>query len=101
MAHPHPNPHPLHLAPPPPPPLYPSSIPLMLLQCAMSLVKEEGALSLYKGLEAQLWRNAVWNGVYFGLVGWIKEHVVPKREMPASTHRLYDFGAGVLGGSKW
>ncbi len=29
------------------------------------IVKNEGPLALYKGFEAQLLRNAVWNGVIY------------------------------------
>jgi Mitochondrial carrier protein len=65
-----------------------------------SLVRTEGPLSLYKGLESQLWRNAVWNGVYFGMIGGLKEEVL--RPPPNSDKRTvmgYNFAAGVIGGT--
>ncbi|CAM9668300.1 unnamed protein product [Phaeothamnion confervicola] len=68
-------------------------------QCAMSLVKEDGIAGLYKGLEAQLWRNAVWNGVYFGMIGWIKQGFAAPPGASNTTKRGYDFGAGVVGGT--
>ena len=37
-----------------------------VINCASSLVQTEGPFALYKGLESQLWRNAVWNGELIG-----------------------------------
>jgi solute carrier family 25 2-oxodicarboxylate transporter 21 len=71
-----------------------------IVHCVQSLVRTEGILSLYKGVESQLWRNAVWNGVYFGMIGGLKENLLKAPE--GSTRRistLYDFGAGVVGGT--
>eukprot|EP00904_Undaria_pinnatifida_P010595 jgi/Undpi1/6666/HiC_scaffold_20.g09145.m1 len=71
-----------------------------VINCASSLVQTEGPFALYKGLESHLWRNAVWNGVYFGMIGWIKNSVLAA---PASadttTKRAYDFVGGVVGGT--
>ncbi|CAN0267679.1 unnamed protein product [Pylaiella littoralis] len=68
--------------------------------CASSLLQAEGPFALYKGLESHLWRNAVWNGVYFGVIGAIKSSVLPA---PAAadnaTERAYDFVAGMVGGT--
>lgn len=33
-----------------------------VMDCTLSLVRAEGPLVLYKGIESHLWRNAVWNG---------------------------------------
>lgn len=71
-----------------------------VVHCATSLVRTEGPLALYKGLESQLWRNAVWNGVYFGMIGWIKTSLFPApKDAPKSTKIGYDFVAGVMGGT--
>jgi solute carrier family 25 2-oxodicarboxylate transporter 21 len=65
--------------------------------CATSLVKSEGPLALYKGIESQLFRNAVWNGTYFGLIGFLKEDLLAP---PSGANPLpYNFGAGVIGGT--
>eukprot|EP00611_Tribonema_gayanum_P002178 TRINITY_DN1158_c2_g1_i1.p1 TRINITY_DN1158_c2_g1~~TRINITY_DN1158_c2_g1_i1.p1 ORF type:complete len:316 (-),score=120.56 TRINITY_DN1158_c2_g1_i1:158-1057(-) len=71
-----------------------------VVDCVQSLVRTEGALSLYKGVESQLWRNAVWNGVYFGMIGGLKSGAL-KAPADASKQQktLYDFGAGVVGGT--
>ncbi|KAG2385802.1 hypothetical protein C9374_002951 [Naegleria lovaniensis] len=61
------------------------------------ILKQEGVLTLYTGLEATIWRNATWNGGYFGLI-----HAVKSR-MPATNsegQRLFqDFIAGFLSGT--
>ena len=41
--------------------------------CFVKTYKSEGFFrGLYKGFEPQLWRNAVWNGTYFGVIGSIR-----------------------------
>ncbi|CAM9879512.1 unnamed protein product [Ectocarpus sp. 13 AM-2016] len=71
-----------------------------VINCASSLLQAEGPFALYKGLESHLWRNAVWNGVYFGMIGAIKTSILPA---PAgadkTTKRGYDFVAGMVGGT--
>jgi len=64
---------------------------------AVATVRNEGALSLYKGLEPLLWRNGVWNGAYFGSIGFIKENV-PKPDS-SSGDTIRNFSAGVIGGT--
>jgi len=34
----------------------------------VTILRKEGPLALYNGLEPQLWRNAVWNGAYFSII---------------------------------
>eukprot|EP00752_Nemacystus_decipiens_P003973 g3639.t1 len=68
--------------------------------CASSLLQTEGPFALYKGLESHLWRNAVWNGVYFGTIGIIKTSILPApADADNSTKRAYDFVAGMVGGT--
>jgi len=54
----------------------------------------EGFSGLSRGLEATTWRHAVWNGVYFGSIHYIK------KIMPASDRSeiLNRFVAGSIGG---
>ncbi|CAM9167118.1 unnamed protein product [Choristocarpus tenellus] len=71
-----------------------------VLHCATNLVKNEGIFGLYKGVESHLWRNAVWNGVYFGMIGTIKGSLLPAPPgADKGTKRGYDFIAGVFGGT--
>lgn len=63
----------------------------------IKIVREEGPLSFYKGLESTLWRHAAWNGTYFGSIHGIRSSL-PE----AHTHRgklLRNFVAGAIGGT--
>lgn len=51
------------------------------VDCAMKTLRSEGVSALYIGLEPTLWRNCIWNAVYFGLMHWTKQRL-PK---PSST----------------
>jgi len=67
------------------------------MSALIGTVSKEGIFALYKGLEAQLWRNGIWNGAYFGLIGLIREKI-PK---PASKsgEQFHSFVCGFLGGT--
>jgi len=72
------------------------------LDCAAKVIRQEGLINgLYKGLEAQAWRNGVWNGVYFGVIGTM-HNIAPiaADATPAERHihtLLVGMGAGSLG----
>ncbi|CEG70426.1 Putative Mitochondrial inner membrane transporter [Rhizopus microsporus] len=60
------------------------------------IVAAEGTLALFNGLEATMWRHAVWNGAYFGLIFKVKD-LMPKPKDP-NQQRLTNFAAGTVGG---
>lgn len=37
-----------------------------------AITKNEGLLALYTGFESMLWRNGIWNGVYFGSINYVR-----------------------------
>jgi len=63
----------------------------------MKIARNEGPLTFYKGLESTLWRNAVWNGAYFGIIHWLKGSF-PVKDEKSGTAQLRNFGVGVVGG---
>jgi len=63
----------------------------------LKLVRTEGIFALYKGLEPQLWRNAIWNGTYFATVHKVKSTVIPKDSK--MNEKLKDFTAGTIAGA--
>eukprot|EP01084_Bolivina_argentea_P314470 544692_1 len=65
--------------------------------CLVHLVKSEGLLGLYVGLESHLWRNAFWNGTYFGCIDYLKKEILCPPE--GSSPVLYNFAAGIVGGT--
>jgi len=68
------------------------------MHCASTLIKEEGFKGLYRGGETQLWRNAVWNGVYFGIIDTMKYMFPAPKNTTHTQHMLYDVGIGALSG---
>eukprot|EP01113_Clastostelium_recurvatum_P026632 TRINITY_DN3196_c0_g1_i2.p1 TRINITY_DN3196_c0_g1~~TRINITY_DN3196_c0_g1_i2.p1 ORF type:complete len:291 (-),score=58.12 TRINITY_DN3196_c0_g1_i2:107-979(-) len=63
---------------------------------AIGLLKKEGPLALYQGLESQLWRNGVWNGAYFGIIPIVKQ-AIPVA--PGSSETWRNFLAGFIAGT--
>lgn len=65
--------------------------------CLMKTIREEGVLSLYKGLESTLWRQTIWNAGYFGIIFQIRS-LMPKAEDPTQK-MLVDLASGAIGGT--
>jgi solute carrier family 25 2-oxodicarboxylate transporter 21 len=41
--------------------------------CMRGVVSQEGIFGLWRGLETTLWRNGIWNGIYFFIIGGIRD----------------------------
>lgn len=67
------------------------------LDVVSHLVRNEGPLAIYNGLEATMWRHASWNAGYFGIIFQIKT-LLPKASSKAQETRN-DLIAGSLGGT--
>lgn len=63
----------------------------------VQMVKKEGLLSLYNGLEATLWRHITWNAGYFGVIAQART-LLPKATTPSERMRN-DLIAGTIGGT--
>ena len=68
-----------------------------MIDCVAKIVKEEGPLAMYNGLESTLWRHILWNSGYFGVIFQIKE-LLPKAEGKGQQIRN-DLIAGSAGGT--
>lgn len=65
------------------------------IDCCRKLYSQEGATAFFIGLKPTLWRNCIWNTVYFGLMERIRRNLPP-----ASTKKealLQTFGSGFVG----
>mmetsp|Transcript_13125 Transcript_13125/g.19821 ORF Transcript_13125/g.19821 Transcript_13125/m.19821 type:complete len:295 (+) Transcript_13125:34-918(+) len=63
-------------------------------QALVHTVRNEGIMALYRGLEPQLWRNGVWNGTYFSLIGYVKKTF---GDMETKTQTMMrDFASGCI-----
>ncbi|KAF8963290.1 mitochondrial carrier domain-containing protein [Flammula alnicola] len=60
------------------------------------VVRKDGLLGLYVGMESTFWRHVFWNGGYFGCIYQVKS-LLPKPETPQSE-LLNNFVSGSIGG---
>ncbi|ODV96730.1 hypothetical protein PACTADRAFT_1315 [Pachysolen tannophilus NRRL Y-2460] len=60
------------------------------------IVKNNGILGMYKGLESTLWRHIFWNGSYFGVIFQIRA-ILPEAKTP-SRKTMNDLLSGTVGG---
>jgi len=60
------------------------------------IVRKEGLLGLYAGMEATFWRHVWWNGGYFGCIHQVRS-LMPKAENPQSQ-LFNNFVSGSVGG---
>jgi len=68
-----------------------------MIDCVTKIVKEEGPLAMYNGLESTLWRHILWNSGYFGVIFQIKS-LLPEAKGKAQQVRN-DLIAGAAGGT--
>ncbi|KAI5808848.1 mitochondrial carrier domain-containing protein [Peziza echinospora] len=67
------------------------------LDVVSKIVKAEGVLALYNGLESTMWRHVLWNAGYFGVIHQVRE-LLPKRSTKQGQ-MLNDLIAGGIGGT--
>lgn len=60
------------------------------------IVRKEGLLGLYAGMESTFWRHLYWNGGYFGCIHQVRE-ILPAAKTPESQ-LMNNFIAGAIGG---
>ncbi|TVY38773.1 Mitochondrial 2-oxodicarboxylate carrier [Lachnellula subtilissima] len=68
-----------------------------MIDCVAKIVKQEGPLALYNGLESTLWRHILWNAGYFGCIFQVRA-LLPKADNK-STQMGYDLLSGATGGT--
>ncbi|KAI0298333.1 mitochondrial carrier domain-containing protein [Multifurca ochricompacta] len=66
------------------------------LDVVRQVVRKDGILGLYAGMEATFWRNLWWNGGYFGSIFQVKT-MLPKAETPQGQ-LSNNFVSGAVGG---
>ncbi len=68
--------------------------------CFAQTMKNEGFFrGLYKGFEPQLWRNATWNGTYFGVIGSVRNTFPVAADATSSDKFWYNLGTGSAAGA--
>lgn len=61
------------------------------------VIKKDGFIGLYGGLEATVWRHAFWNSGYFGIIFQVR-NLLPKSDKKSDKVRN-DLLAGTIGGT--
>lgn len=61
------------------------------------VIKENGVLGMYKGLESTMWRHVAWNAGYFGLIHQVRS-LMPKPKS-SSEKTMIDLTCGTIGGT--
>lgn len=61
------------------------------------IVAKEGALAMYNGLESTMWRHAVWNSGYFGIIFQVRGLLPTPQSKGQKTRN--DLIAGTIGGT--
>jgi len=67
------------------------------LDAVVKIVKAEGPLALYNGLESTMWRHILWNAGYFGCIFQVRA-LLPKADNK-TTQMGYDLLSGATGGT--
>lgn len=68
-----------------------------MVDCFMKIVKQEGPLAMYNGLESTMWRHILWNAGYFGSIFQVREWL-PKVD-DKRKQMVNDVTAGAIGGT--
>jgi len=63
------------------------------MDCLLKVISNEGILALYKGLEPTLWRHALWNGGYFGVIDFLRKLIPPAKTQRGEKARNFAIGA--------
>lgn len=68
-----------------------------MVDCVTKIIRQEGPLALYNGLESTLWRHILWNAGYFGCIFQVRT-LLPKADNN-TTQVFYDMISGAVGGT--
>jgi len=68
-----------------------------MVDVVTKIIRNEGPLALYNGLESTLWRHILWNAGYFGCIFQVRA-LLPKADNNR-TQILYDLTSGAIGGT--
>jgi len=64
-----------------------------MIDCVQKIVRQEGILAMYQGLESTMWRHVLWNAGYFGCIFQVKAL------LPKATDKKSQIGNDLLSGA--
>lgn len=68
-----------------------------MIDVVRKIVKAEGPLAMYNGLESTMWRHVLWNAGYFGIIHQVRS-LLPAQETKKGK-MINDLIAGSIGGT--
>ncbi|KAF1984706.1 mitochondrial carrier [Aulographum hederae CBS 113979] len=68
-----------------------------MLDCVAKVIKNEGPLALYQGLESTAWRHILWNAGYFGCIFQVRSLLPTAKDKQSQV--LNDLFSGAIGGT--
>ena len=68
-----------------------------MIDAVTKIVRQEGILTLYQGLESTMWRHILWNAGYFGCIFQVKAIMPPAKDQRSRV--LNDLISGAIGGT--
>ncbi|KAF2433878.1 mitochondrial carrier [Tothia fuscella] len=68
-----------------------------MIDCVQKIVRQEGILTMYQGLESTMWRHILWNAGYFGCIFQVKALLPAAKDKKGQV--LNDLMSGAVGGT--
>lgn len=70
-----------------------------MLDCVGKIIKQEGVLAMYQGLESTIWRHVLWNSGYFGCIFQVRGMLPANPSKDKSIQIRNDLVSGAVGGT--
>ncbi|KAK3671175.1 hypothetical protein LTR78_008976 [Recurvomyces mirabilis] len=70
-----------------------------MIDCVTKIVRQEGLLAMYQGLESTVWRHVLWNSGYFGCIFQVRELLPKNPTKDKGTQIRNDLISGAVGGT--
>lgn len=70
-----------------------------MLDCVGKIIRQEGILTLYQGLESTMWRHVLWNSGYFGCIFQVRAMLPANPTKDKSVQMRNDLISGTVGGT--
>lgn len=68
-----------------------------MMDCVTKIIKNEGPLTLYQGLESTMWRHILWNAGYFGSIFQVRSLMPEAKDKTSKITN--DLISGAIGGT--
>ena len=70
-----------------------------MLDCVGKIIKQEGIMAMYQGLESTIWRHVLWNSGYFGCIFQVRGMLPANPNKDKSVQMRNDLVSGSIGGT--